>query len=126
MEFVTLTIVTCIVLIFIVRFSLNKRDPNPAKYARNIGILIALAVVCMLIGKYGATWGLPWWIYYPAPMLLVIIFPLVLFRMNKTEALRYVIISIVSGPIIHIIFSLIGWKNYMPFIKIPSIMELIQ
>jgi hypothetical protein len=122
MEFVTLTIVTCIVLIFIVRFSLNKRDPNPAKYARNIGILIALAVVCMLIGKYGATWGLPWWIYYPAPMLLVIIFPLVLFRMNKTEALRYVIISIVSGPIIHIIFSLIGWKNYMPFIKIPSIM----
>ena len=126
MEFVTLTIVTCIVLIFIVRFSLNKRDPNPAKYARNIGILIALAVVCMLIGKYGATWGLPWWIYYPAPMLLVIIFPLVLFRMNKTEALRYVIISIVSGPIIHIIFSLIGWKNYLPFIKIPSIMELIQ
>lgn len=126
MEFVTLTIVTCIVLIFIVRFSLNKRDPNPAKYARNIGILIALAVVCMLIGKYGATWGLPWWIYYPAPMLLVIIFPLVLFRMNKTEALRYVIISIVSGPIIHIIFSLIGWKNYMPFIKMPSIMELIQ
>jgi len=126
MEFITLTIVTCFVLIFIVRFSLKTRIPNPAKKAKNIGVLIVLAVAGMLIGKYGATWGFPWWIYYPAPMFLVIIFPLAFFKMNKKEAALYTIIVIVSGPIIHIIFSLLGWKNYMPFIKIPSIMELIQ
>jgi hypothetical protein len=126
MEFVTLTIVTCIVLILIVRFSLRTRNPNPTKNVKNLGILISLAVVCMLIGKYGATWGFPWWIYYPAPMFLVIIFPVAFYKMNKTEALKFIIISIVSGPIIHIIFSLFGWKNYLPFIKIPSIMELIQ
>jgi hypothetical protein len=126
MEFITLTIVTCIVLIFIVRFSINNRNPNPTRNAKTIGILIALAVLGMLIGKYGATWGFPWWIYFPAPMLIVIISLLVFFKMNKTEALKYVIITIVSGLIIHIVFSLFGRKNYMPFFKFPSIMELIQ
>lgn len=126
MEFITLTVVTCIVLVFIVRFSLNSRKPNPTGKVKVIAILTGLAVFCMLIGKYGATWGFPWWIYYPAPMLIVIIFPLVFFRMNKKEAFKYVLITVVSGPIIHIIFSLFGWKNYMPFFKIPSIFELIQ
>ena len=126
MEFITLTIVTCIVLILIVRFTLKTRDPNPAMNLRNAGILIALAVLGMLIGKYGATWGFPWWIYYPAPMILVIVFPLAYFKMNQREAIKYILISLVSGPVIHIVFSLFGWKNYMPFIRIPSLMELIQ
>ena len=64
MEFITLKIITCIVLVFIVRFSLKSRSPNPAIKACNIGILI--------------------------------------------------------------VFSLFGWKNYMPFFELPSIMELIQ
>ena len=126
MEFITLTIVSCFVLIAIVRFSLNRRNPNPAKKAGNMGILIALAVAGMLIGKYGATWGFPWWIYYPLPMVLVIILPLILFKMNKWEAVKYTLIAVLSGPVIHIVFSLLGWKNYMPFLKIPSIMELVQ
>jgi hypothetical protein len=126
MEFITLTMVTCIVLVFIVRFTLKTRDPNPAKTPGNVGILIALAVLCMLIGKYGANWGFPWWIYYPAPMLLVLVFPLTFFKMQKKEALIFILISVASGPIIHVVFSLFGWKNYMPFIRIPSIMELLQ
>ena len=80
----------------------------------------------MLIGRYGAIWGFPWWIYYPTPMLLVIVFPLVLFRMSKAEALKYVMLTVLTGPVIHIVFSLLGWKNYMPFFEIPSIMELIK
>ena len=126
MEFITLTIVTCIVLIFIVRFSLKSRSPNPVRKIKNIGILITLAVAGMLMGKYGATWGFPWWIYYPTPMLLVIVFPLIYFRMNKREAMKYILITILSGPVIHVLFSLFGWKNYMPFFEIPSIMELLQ
>lgn len=126
MEFITLTLVTSIVLVFIVRFALKTRDPNPVKNPGNVGILIALAVLCMLIGKYGATWGLPWWIYYPAPMVLVLVFPLAFFKMKRREAIKFILISLVSGPIIHVVFSLLGWKNYMPFIRIPSIMELLQ
>jgi len=123
MEFITLTVVTCIVLVLIVRFSLKARLPNPGKNLKNMAVLIVLAVLCMLIGKYGANWGFPWWIYYPAPMFLVLIFPMAYFRMNKGEALKYAIISMVSGPLIHIVFSLFGWKNYMPFIQIPSLFE---
>ena len=125
MEFVTLTVVTCIVFIFIVRFSLHHRDPNPTGKAKVILLLIALAVSCMFLGKYGATWGLPWWIYYPVPMLLVLLLPVILFRMNRSETVIYLVLSIVSGPLIHLIFSLFGWKNYLPFIHIPSIREML-
>ncbi len=126
MEFITLTIVSSIVLIFIVRFSLSSRKPNPIYNVKIIGILLILVVFCMLLGKYGATWGFPWWIYYPIPMLIIIFFPTIYFKMKKMETVKYLVLTFVSGPLIHIIFSLLGWKNYMPFIKIPSIMELIQ
>jgi len=83
MEFITLTIVSIIVLIFIVRFSLNSRKPNPIKNVKIIGILLILVVFCMLLGKYGANWGFPWWIYYPSPMLIIIFFPMIYFKMKK-------------------------------------------
>lgn len=126
MEFITLTIVSIIALIFIVRFSLSSRKPNPINNVKIIGILLILVVFCMLLGKYGANWGFPWWIYYTIPMLIIIFFPTIYFKMKKMETVKYLVITFVSGPLIHIIFSLLGWKNYMPFIKIPSIMELIQ
>lgn len=124
-EFVTMTIVTCIVLVLIVRFSLHTREPNPTGNIKVILLLTTLAVFSMFLGKYGATWGLPWWIYYPAPMLLVLLLPIVLFRMHRSETIKYSILMLVSSPLIHIFFSLLGWKNYLPFFPIPSIKELI-
>ena len=126
MEFITLTIVSILALIFIVRFSLSSRKPNPINNVKIIGILLILVVFCMLLGKYGATWGFPWWIYYPIPMLIIIFFPMIYFKMKNKETVKYLVITFVSGPLIHIIFSLLGWKNYMPFIKIPSIWELFN
>ena len=77
----------------------------------------------MLLGKYGANWGLPWWIYYTIPMLLTIFVPILYFKMNKKETITYLVLTFVSAPIIHIIFSLFGWNNFMPFIKIPSLVR---
>ena len=126
MEFLTLTIASSIVLIFIVRFSLRSRKPNPTNNVKINGLLIILVIICMLLGKYGANWEFPWWIYYPIPMLLIIFFPMIYFKMKRMETIKYLVLTFVSGPLIHIIFSLLGWKNYMPVIKIPSILELIQ
>ena len=126
MEFIVLTIVSIIVIIFIVRFALYSRKPNPTNNLRNIGVLIILAIISMFLGKYGANWGLPWWIYYPIPMLLTLFFPTIYFKMGKKETIRYLALTFISAPLIHIVFSLLGWKNYMPVITVPSIKELIS
>ena len=80
----------------------------------------------MILGKYGANWELPWWIYYPIPMLLTLFFPTIYFKMGKKETIRYLALTFISAPLVHIVFSLLGWKNYMPFITVPSIRELIS
>ena len=126
MEFIVLTIVSIIVVILILRYALNSRDTNPIDNYKIIGIIIILEIFCMLLGKYGANWGFPWWIYYPIPMLITIFLPTIYFKMNKIETIKYTVLILISAPFIHTVFSFFGWKNFMPFIKIPSIFELIK
>lgn len=123
MEFIVLTFVSILVVIAVVRYSLRFRKYNPAGSFFNIMLLVLLEIICMLIGKYGANWELPWWIYYTIPMLLTIFVPTLYFKMNKKEAVTYLFLAFASAPIIHIIFSLFGWNNFMPFIKIPALLE---
>ena len=40
--------------------------------------------------------------------------------------LRYLALAFLSSPVIHVAFSLLlGWHEYMPFIPVPSIRELL-
>ena len=127
MEFLVLIIVSILVLLLIMRYALRSRSNNPLKSTANISTLSLLTVICMIFGKYGANTGLPCWIYYTTPMLLTVFFPLIYFRMNKSESIKYLLLTFISAPLIHIIFSFFfGWKNYMPFISIPSIWEILK
>ena len=89
---------------------------------RRITILwLGLVVVVggMLFGRYGAQWGLPWWIYYPVPMLATVLLPPLLLKMNRQKTVIYLILSFLSAPLIHVAFSLLlGWNEYMPFWRI--------
>lgn len=81
----------------------------------------------MIFAKYGNNTGLPWWIYYTVPALLTLLLPPIAFRMKGTETLLYLVLAFLSSPVIHVFFSLIlGWKEYMPFIPVPSIRELLR
>jgi hypothetical protein len=122
MEFIVLTLVSILVVIAIVRYSLRFRKYNPVDSLFNIMLLVVLEIICMLLGKYGANWGLPWWIYYTIPMLLTIFVPTLYFKMNKKEAITYLVLTFISAPLIHVIFSLFGWNNFMPFIKVSSLL----
>ena len=122
MEFIVLTFVSILIVIAVVRYSLKFRKYNPVHSFFNIMLLAILEIICMILGKYGANFGLPWWIYYTTPMLLTISVPTLYFKMNKKEAITYLALAFVSAPLIHIIFSLFGWNNFMPFIKIPSLL----
>ncbi len=87
----------------------------------------ALLVVVggMLVAKVGQNSGLPWWIYYTIPMLVTVLTPPLVFRMNRREILAYVVLAFLSSPVIHVVFSFfLGWKDYMPFIEVPAMWEL--
>lgn len=95
---------------------------------RLIFLLSLLCVVVgMLFGKYGANWGLKWWIYYPVPMLMNVLLPPIILKMNFKKTIIYLILSFLSAPIIHIFFSFFfGWNEYMPFWEIPYIKTFIN
>ncbi|MGC5076209.1 hypothetical protein [Agrococcus sp. DT81.2] len=98
---------------------------------RRRAVLVVSAIVVvlgMLFGKYGATaLGLPWWIYYPVPALVTILLPPIVFRLPWRRTLLYLLLSTISAPLIHVLFSfLLGWNEYMPFIPIPSLASLLR
>ena len=83
------------------------------------GVAAAISVLGILFGKYGQNLGLPWWIYYPAPMLCTVFIPPLFFRFGWARSLAYVTLAFASAPLIHITFSkLLGWTDYMPFWKV--------
>ncbi|GET31557.1 hypothetical protein PbJCM13498_04200 [Prolixibacter bellariivorans] len=125
MEFSSLTIISLLAIILIVRFSLRQRYPNPTQQMMVLVVLSLLAVVCMTWERYCAGLGLPWWIYYPVPLLLTLLFPIFWFRMKRNEALTYFVLTILAAPVSHMIYSLLGWKEFMPFIEVPSLLELM-
>lgn len=112
-------------VVFILLLRLTRQE----FWAKRVAIgLLALVVVVggMLFGKYGLLLGLPWWLYYPLPMLVtVLLLPLIL-KMNKQKTAAYLALSFLSAPFIHALFSfLLGWPEYMPFWKIPLASSLL-
>ncbi len=122
LEFIISTIFSIIVVYTILWCILSFRKYNLLKNKILSMFVILLEIVCMIIAKYGANIHLPWWIYYPVPMIITLVVPLIYFKFTKIESLLYISLILVSAPIIHILLSLFGWHNYMPFIKIPSIL----
>ncbi|HLA58848.1 MAG TPA: hypothetical protein VK622_08810 [Puia sp.] len=125
-HFYLMMFVSFILFFIIIRIVLGKEG-----FIYNIISIVALSIIViiagMMFGKYGANMGLPWWIYYPVPMLMNVILPPVVLKMNQKQTIFYLVLSFLSAPCIHILFSLLlGWKEYLPFWNIPSLKELIR
>jgi hypothetical protein len=91
-----------------------------------VAVSAIVVVGGMLFGKYGATLGLPWWIYYPVPALVTILMPPLVFRMGAKRTVVYLVLALLSAPLIHVLFAFfLGWNEYMPFIPIPSLASLL-
>ena len=107
-------------ILFFIVFSvvLEKKKFAEKKYVI-LFLSIVVVVIGMLFGKYGANLGLPWWIYYSLPMLMNVLLPPLVLRMNIKKTILYLFLSFLSAPLIHIFFSLVfGWTEYMPFWQI--------
>ena len=123
-HFPIMIVASLLIFFLIMRLVLPK---DAFKKRRNQIILLALIVVVfgMLFGKYGANYGLPWWLYYPVPMLITVILPPVVLKLSRQKTLIYLALSFLSAPFIHAPFSFfLGWTEYMPFWKIPFIGNL--
>ncbi|MET0886311.1 MAG: hypothetical protein ABWX92_07655 [Mycetocola sp.] len=49
-----------------------------------------------------------------------------MFRLSWKRTLASVLLSALSAPLIHVLFSFfLGWDEYMPFIPVPSLTSLI-
>lgn len=90
---------------------------------RKIFLLSVLVIIMgMLFGKYGQNLGLPWWVYYPVPMLMNVLLPPLVLKMNRKQTILYLVLSFLSAPFIHAFFSFFfNWTEYMPFWKIPYV-----
>lgn len=87
-----------------------------------VAMLVAsiVSVVGILFAKYGASFGLPWWIYYTVPMLATVLLPPLAFRFAPGRALLYVVLAFATAPFIHaLFFYALGWGDYMPFLHLP-------
>ncbi|MEP6712545.1 MAG: hypothetical protein ABJA37_09025 [Ferruginibacter sp.] len=115
-------------LLFILIISLLLKQKEFAlKRTRIFFLALIVVVVGMFFGKYGATAGLPWWIYYPVPMIVTVLLPPISLKLNSRKTILYLILSFLSAPFIHVFFSFFfGWKEYMPFWNIPFIDSLVQ
>jgi hypothetical protein len=80
----------------------------------------------MLIGRYGNFLKLPAYLYYALPVLITVFLPPLALKMKSEQTLKYFAYSLISVPVLHLCFSfLLGWGEFLPFIKIPSLWKII-
>jgi hypothetical protein len=120
-HFLVFILVTLIVFIGVLRWTLRARPVSPS--AGQIAIVaFVVVVVGMCFAKFGANVGLPWPIYYGIPAAMTLVFPPLTLRMNVHEALWYLVLAFGSSPAIHVFFSVfVGWPEYLPFWHVPSL-----
>jgi hypothetical protein len=104
---------------------LNHRSSRPTSTSV-VWVSGIVVVGGMLFARMGTTLGLPVWLYYGVPAAVTWVLPPLVFRMRGSEIAKYLPLAVSVAPFIHILFSFfLGWKEYMPFIPVPALWELI-
>ena len=118
-RFATFILASIIVFNLVLVMVISHQDYR-LKFKSILGLTLLCVVLGMLIGKFGSRWGLPWWVYYPLPLLVTLILPPTVLRMKRRQVVLYLILSLLAAPVIHAIFSFFfGWSEYIPFLEIP-------
>jgi hypothetical protein len=118
-------LVSLVVFIAILRFVTRRRADPPS--ARVLVTIAAVVVVGgMVFAKFGQNTGWPWWVYYTIPAAATLVIPPSVLRFSPRELWQYLVLAALSSPSIHVLFSfLLGWHDYMPFLRVPSLWEML-
>lgn len=124
-RFWAFALVSLLVFLAILRFVLRRRLSRPG-HAAILATAALVVVGGMFFARYGNNAGFPWWIYYPLPALATLVVPPMVFGFSARELAEYLVLAFLSSPAIHVVFSfLLGWHEYMPFIAVPSLHDLL-
>ena len=122
-RFVVLILVSLVVFIGILRWVLRNRPVAPS-WSLTCLIASIVVVMGMCFAKFGANAGLTWPIYYGIPAFTTLVLPPLAFRMRRGELAWYLALAFGSSPAIHVFFSFfIGWHEYLPFWRVPSLWD---
>ena len=117
--------VTLLVFVLLLRFVTRSRPVRPSFLVTSV-IAAIVVVGGMIFAKLGQNAGWPWWSYYTVPALVTLVLPPLALRFRLRELWEYLVLAFLSSPAIHIVFSLLlDWHEYMPFLSVPSIQELL-
>ena len=124
-RFIVMIVASLIVFVGVIRLVLRRRAAD-FPLARVLVLGVVVVVGGMLYGLHGARAGWPWWAFYPPPMLLNVLVPPIILGMRGRETALYLVLSFLSAPLIHLVFAFfLAWNEYMPFLPVPSLAELL-
>jgi hypothetical protein len=117
-------VVSYVAFFGLLRTVLRHRSETPTSLKLNwvAGVVV---VGGMLFAKVGTSYELPVWLYYGVPAVVTWTLPPLVFRMRGREVASYLVLALLLAPMIHLAFSFfLGWKEYLPFLPVPSLAEL--
>lgn len=119
-------LVSLVVFFAILNFVTRKRATRPSAVAV-LAIAAVLVIGGMVFAKLGQNSGWPWWVYYTLPAAVTLVVPPLTLRFSVHELWQYLALAALSSPLIHVLFSfLLGWHDYLPFIHVPSLREILS
>lgn len=124
-HFPVLVIVSFAAFLGVLRAALHRRRERPAP-ATLLWVAAVVVLGGMLFARAGALGGLPVWMYYGVPAALTWALPPLALRMRASEIALYLPLALLAAPVIHVTFAFFfGWSEYMPFITVPALRDMI-
>lgn len=123
-QFIVMAAVTYLAFLCVIRIIMGSQYKAKSFLINVIGMVTVYG--SLLISRYGNFLKLPIYIYYIIPVLLTVFLPPLSLKMKSDQTLKYLGYSLLAVPVIHLLFSfLLGWGEFLPFIKIPSLWNII-
>ncbi len=123
-RFLIMAAVTYIAFLCVIRLIIGSQYKAKSFLINIIGMITVYG--SFLISRYGNFLKLPVLLYYVFPVLLTVFLPPLALKMKSDQTLKYLAFSLLAVPVIHLVFSfLLGWGEFLPFIKIPSLWNII-
>ena len=123
-RFIVMTAVTYLGFLCVIRLVIGSQYKGKSFLVNVIGMITVYG--SFLITRYGNFLKLPAFLYYVLPLILTVFLPPLSLKMKSDQTLKYFAFSIIAVPVIHMFFSFFfGWGEFLPFLKIPSLWNVI-
>ena len=123
-RFLVMAAVTYMAFLCVIRMVMGSQYRAKSFLINIVGMFTVYG--SFFISRYGNFLKLPAYLDYIVPAVLTIFLPPLSLKMKSDQTLKYLGYSLLAVPVIHLLFSfLLGWGEFLPFIKIPSLWNIL-